>query len=219
MDKCAAGNLSGKPLGKAFLIVKILFFAVLFISAAGLAYFSSIDHSNPLEYHEPVFIEEWTVTGPDGGVSQAGSTLRNDGKRIGVFTVESKLPEKITDDSYLCFIVGGDVAVYIDGELRKDFVTARDVVVPGGCVKRFYFRVPLEVGDAGADVKIVRTSTSRSGFVYQNTFVSDSGAFFNFMMNRYGLSLLLSELLLIFALVIVIVSVASDSSPSASLIV
>ena len=120
-----------KPLGKVIFTVKIIFFVVLAVSFAGLMYFSSIDHSDPREYHEPVFIEDWTITMPDGVVVKAGSSFRNDGRITGVFTVESSLPDGITDDSCVCFIVGGDIAVYINGELRKDFIASRDVVGTG----------------------------------------------------------------------------------------
>ena len=119
----------------------------------------------------------------------------------------SRLPENITDDSYLCFINGGDVSVYVNGQLRKDFIASRDVIVPGGCVKRFYFRVPLYPSDSGAEVKMERRTTSRNGYVYQNTFVADSGDFFAYMMSTYGLSFMLEEILLLFSIVIVITSI------------
>ncbi len=195
-----------RPMGKAILAVKVVFFTVLLVSFAGLIYFSSIDRSSPLDYSDPVFIEEWTVTMPDGSVETGGRSFRNNGKKTGVFVVTSYLPDAITDDSYLCFIIGGDAQILINGELRADFDAARDMVIPGGCVKRFYMRIPLEPGDAGAKVTIIRKSLFRSGFVYQNTFVADSGAFFRFMMDRYGLSFILAALLLIFSSVIVIVS-------------
>ncbi|MCR4762855.1 MAG: response regulator [Lachnospiraceae bacterium] len=200
-------NPKEQPSGKGILVIRILFFFVLLLSLAGLLYFSGIDHSDPLEFSNPQFIREWTVTAPDGSVFQAGSSYRNDRKTAGEFTMVSTLPEIVSDDFWFCFINGGDVAVYVGGQLRGDFIGTRDVVIPGGCVKRFYMRVPLDESDSGAEIRIVRNSGSRSGFVYQNTFVADSSAFFNFMISRYGLSALLEIILLVFAAVIVIISV------------
>ncbi|MCR5179256.1 MAG: response regulator [Lachnospiraceae bacterium] len=203
----AADNKNEKHAGKVILAVKILFFLVIALSAAGLWYFSSIDHSDPREYTDPVFIEKWSVTMPDGSVVEAGSSFRNDGKRMGDFTVESTLPETVSDDSCLCFIIGGDVAVYVDGELRKDFVAARDMVIPGGCVKRFFMHVPLKAEDAGKEVKLIRKSTTKSGFVYQQTLVADDASFMGFMYSKYGASFLLSLLLALFSAIIVVVSI------------
>ncbi len=190
--------------GKVIMFILILFFVVFTASVAGLLYCSELDHSAPLENKQPVFINEWLVTSPSGNVIHAGSSYRNEGREKGSFTMVSTLPDQLTDDSYFCFIVGGNVAVYVNGEMRKDFVETRDVVVPGGCVKRFYMRVPLTPADAGGRIKMVRIGTTRGGFVYQNTFVADGNGFLSFMMARYGLSFMLEEILLIFSMVIAI---------------
>lgn len=194
-----------KP-GKLILAILILFVAVFVLSVGGLFYFSSIDHSDPLESKEPVYIEEWLVTSPSNHVFKTGSSYRNADRENGSFIMESHLPDTISDDAYFCFIVGGDVSVYINGELRKDFISERDVVVPGGCVKRFYMRVPLKPEDAGAEVKIVRIGTTSTGYVYQNTFVASGSDFLAFMMEQYGTALMLEELLMIFSIVAVIIS-------------
>ncbi|MCR5093994.1 MAG: response regulator [Lachnospiraceae bacterium] len=193
-------------MGKVILAVKVIFFVVLFISLAGLLYFSSIDRFSSISYGEPTFIEEWTMTTPDGQEIRAASSYRNEATTRGIFTLRARLPEKIKENSWFCFIVGGDVSVYVNDELRSDFVAARDVVVPGGCVKRFYMRVPLTSEDAGAEIRIDRIVSTRSGYVYQNTFIADDAEFFKFMMSHYGLSFLLEALLLIFSVIIVLVS-------------
>ena len=207
MDKHIKEKAISDSSGKLICAIKLLFLFALIISLSAILWFSSRDTSDPMEYREPCFINEWTVTSPDGSVFKAGKTYRNEGYSSGTFTMVSRLPENITDDSYLCFINGGDVSVFINGQLRKDFIASRDVIVPGGCVKRFYFRVPLYPSDAGAEVKMERRTTSRNGYVYQNTFVADSGDFFAYMMSTYGLSFMLEEILLLFSIVIVITSI------------
>ncbi|MCR5487011.1 MAG: response regulator [Lachnospiraceae bacterium] len=206
MGKIEADHKKTEHSCKSVRIIKGLFFAVFFLSLFGLCFFSAMDREGPLEYPDPVFIEEWTVTSPEGNVFTAGSSYRNEAMERGAFTMEADLPGEITSDAYLCFIIGGDVSVFIDGELRQDFVAARDIPLPGGCVKRFYMRIPLTSADSGARAKIVRSGTGRGGYVYQNTFVAGNGSFFRFMMHRYGLSFLLEAILLIFSVVIVIIS-------------
>ncbi|MCR5268776.1 MAG: response regulator [Lachnospiraceae bacterium] len=186
--------------------VKIIFFAHLFLSLIGLGYYSRLDRSNPMDNSAPVFINEWQVTDPDGREFTAGRSYRNNTAVRGTFTMISTLPN-IEVDSDFCFITGGDVSVYVNGELRKDFVESRDVVVPGGCVKRFYMLVPVKSEDSGKEIKIERIGTTRKGYVYQDTFAAKSGDVFSYLMSRYGLSLMLAIILLIFALVIVVVSI------------
>ena len=182
------------------LSIRILFFVCLAASAAGLFYFSSLDRSDPIVYEEPVYIEEWEVTDPEGNVFISGESYRNSAGLKGTFTVVSTLPD-IREDSDFCFIVGGDVAVYVGDELRRDFSESRDMVVPGGCVKRFYMLVPVSQADSGKEIKIVRLGTYRRGYVYQDTFVVGSKGVFPVLMSRYGLSMILALILMIFALV------------------
>ena len=204
-------NVSGKTnliSSKTITVVKIIFFVLLAVSVIGLVYLSYIDHANPLEFNEPVYIDSWTVTDPDGNVFESGDFYRNEGLLRGTFTMDSVLPDGISDDSYFCVVVGGDVAVYINDVLRKDFVESRDIPLPGGCVKRFYMLVPLTPGDSGAHIRLVRIGTTRRGYVYQDTFVTTSGGFVMYMMSNYGLSLMLAEILLIFSGVLAILSLS-----------
>ncbi len=207
MSNRSSGETSIDLYDVTILSIRILFFVCLAASAAGLFYFSSVDRSDPIPYDEPVYIEEWEVTDPEGGVAKAGRAYRNTAGLRGTFTVVSTLPDEINVDSDFCFIVGGDVEVYVDGELREDFRENRDMVIPGGCVKRFYMLVPISPADSGKEIKIVRLGTFRKGYVYQDTFVVASNGVFPYLMSRYGLSLMLANILVIFALVIVIISV------------
>ena len=186
--------------------LKIIFFCILAVSLAGLLWFSSRDRVQPITYNEPYFIEDWTVTSPYGNVSQAGSSYWSDGSETGSFTMVTKLPDDITDDSYFCLMVGGDVSMRVNGRLRKDFYADRDIVVPGGCVKRFYMRTPLTPADSGGELKLTRYGTTRSGYIYQNTMIADEGSFFTFMMSHYGLAFIMDLLLVIFSVVIVCAS-------------
>ncbi|MCR4793239.1 MAG: response regulator [Lachnospiraceae bacterium] len=189
-------------------IGKLVFAIVLIISVFGLLFFSGLDDNAPLEYDEVEFLNGWTITTPEGTVTIPDNSYRYPGSGEGTFTAVTVLPGNLPDEANLCLIIGGDAEVYINGEFRKDFISERDVIIPGGCVKRFYFVVPVFNSDSGAEVRLVRYDTSRQGQVFQEALVATDSAFFSFLMQRYGLSMMLSEILMIFSAVIVVISFA-----------
>ena len=184
--------------------IEILFFVMLFVTIVGMIWFTGIDRTEPITYNDVTFIEEWNVTSPSGKEFTAGSSMINDTKEKGEFVITGKLPDVVTDGSYFCAIIGGDGEIYVNGDLRKDYIASRDMVIPGGIVKRFYIRVPLTSSDSGAEISMMRYGSGRVGYLYQDTFVADDSAFFKYMMSHYGLSFMLEEILLIFSIVIVI---------------
>ena len=131
---------------KLILLVKVVIFVSLSSLIVGLICFNAADRSDPVVTEPPVFIENWTVTDPNGVVFKAGKTYRNSDGTLGTFVMDSKLPDNIRDASFLSFITGGTVEIYINGELRKDFVEERDVIIPGGISKRFMILVPSATG-------------------------------------------------------------------------
>ncbi len=95
-------------------IIKVIFFACLGLSLFGFLYFCAIDHSEPLPDNDVVYIPHWEVTAPDGSTFTSGSSCRNRTYDPGMFTANGKMPAKIRNASYLCMIIGGDAAVFID---------------------------------------------------------------------------------------------------------
>ena len=83
--------------------------------------------------------------------------------------VYSTLPQGIQDHEYLFVETRKDVAIYIGGELREEFVEKRDVNVPGGSVKSFYMMIPLKTSDSGAEIRIVRPSDFNDGLIISET--------------------------------------------------
>lgn len=191
---------------KPITVGKIIFTAVLAVCLLALIIFNREDHVRPVVYNGAILLNEWTVTNPDGSITKTDNSYRYEGKDPGSFTAVTVLPDTLPDSPELCVIIGGDTEVYVNGELRKDFFSDRDIPIAGGCVKRFYFVVPLESSDAGAEVRLIRYDTTRRGQVFQEAFVIDSSDLFNYLMQRYGLSLMLAEILMIFSFVIVLIS-------------
>ena len=192
---------------RMMMFLKISFAVLLTALVALIFFFTRCDKSDPVISGDPVYIEEWNITDSENNVTKGGTSFYNGSKKKGTFTISSRLPEGISDGSDFCFIVGGNATVFINGNFRKDFNEERDIPIPGGCVKRFYMVVPLTAEDSGAPVQIVRHNTSRSGYLYQDTFVTTGSGLFPYLMTRYGLSFMLAEILLLFALVIVVASI------------
>ncbi len=187
-------------------IVKIMVFVFGIVTLIGVVFFSTLDDKDMLSVSAPVHMEHWTVTDPEGNTFEAGRIYQHDSYSAGAFTLTSVLPDKIEDDSALCMSVGGDFEVYIGDELRADFIQSRDFAVPGGIVKRFYFVTPLKSTDSGAPVKVIRTSTTRRGYVYQDAFVASRVGVYAYLMIRYGLAFVLAFILTVFSLILAIVS-------------
>ncbi len=187
---------------KPFFVLYLL--AILII----LAVYSSRFGEKPVPAEGHIMMDAWTMETPDGRTLTTGSSYRNEGYVTGTFTMTSQLPGELREGMYFCVVVGGDTAVYIDGELRKDFIASRDIRLPGGCVKRFYMLTPLSPADAGKSITISRIGTTRRGAVYQDALVATYPGIYAFLMNRYGLSFMLSEILFIFSFVIVLISIA-----------
>ena len=195
---------------KLMYFFKGLFYSVLLFTFIGLFYYCSIDHNPPMTYDNPVYLDDWTITIPDGTVvNHKGTAYRHfETDFDGVFVATTTLPDEIKDDTSFCAVIAGDVEVYVNGELRKDFKAKRDFAVPGGVVKGFYMVVPLYRDDAGAEIKIIKTGTTRKGNVIQSTMIATNSGLYNYLMSSYSVPFMMAEILLIFAIVVFIVSIA-----------
>ena len=186
---------------------KVLFIVTMLLLDLFIIVFNTTDRSDPLQFEEPEMLESWVITNPSGSKILADNSYRYEYSDKGIFVCDTVLPDHIQDDTYFGVIIGGDAEVYVNGELRKDFVSERDIKIPGGVVKRFYFLVPLTAADAHGQLKMIRKGTTRMGQVYQEAFVANAGDLYHYLMDNYGLSLQLAQVLLVFALVIFAISI------------
>ncbi|MCR4960117.1 MAG: response regulator [Lachnospiraceae bacterium] len=189
-------------------VLKVIFFILISFSILGLIFVSSIDHSDPFRQEDPKYIDEWTVTFPDGSVKTTGRSLILDKPSHEIFTIVSTLPDNISDNSLFSFVNGKDIEIYIDGSLRADFFGDRDIIIPGGCVKRFYMTVPVNSEDSGKEIKLIRYGSTTRGQVYSEAFVTTERGLYSYLMEQFGLSLMLAEILMIFSGVIIVISLA-----------
>lgn len=193
---------------RAITFLKGFFYTFIAFSFFILIYYSLLDKDGVIEKEHVDYIEHWTVTDDHGRVFETGRYFRDTHYYEKPFTIEAVLPHNIADNSYMCFTVNGDVTIYVEDELRKEFIDSRDVFIPGGNVKRFYALMPLNSEDSGKTVKMIRTSFSRHPEIVPETFITGHGGVYSELFNKYGVSFCIAAILLIFATIIIIIGIA-----------
>ena len=121
--------------------------------------------------------------------------------------ITATLPSDVDNNEYLFFDTRKDAAVYINGELRKDFIEKRDVNLPGGLFRRFLMEVPLKETDAGTEVKIVRYSVEKIDKDAPEIFYGTRSGALSYLFDTIGLLFILSFIVLIFSFVSFVVSI------------
>ncbi|MCR5357000.1 MAG: response regulator [Lachnospiraceae bacterium] len=185
--------------------VKVLLYLYGFIALCLFIFYNLNDKWSERLTDEPVYIEEWTVIDPDGNSFTTGRQYKDKRLYTRDFTIISRIPDSACEDSILCFANRGNVEIYIDGELRKSFDSIRDTALPQGAVKRFYMTVPLQPGDAGKELKIVKHGARRRSDVVSETFISGMGGIYSFLIRECGITFALAEILFVMSIVVILV--------------
>jgi signal transduction histidine kinase/DNA-binding NarL/FixJ family response regulator len=189
------------------MIGKIVLCSLLIFNVLVLIYFGVIDRGDVLENESLQFIEHWTVTDSSGNVITTDRSYVDRNNYEEDFTIRATLPDNIKDHEYLFLDTRKDIAVYINGELRRDFIEERDVNIPGGSVKRFMFLVPLSEKDSGGEVELVRLSDVKDEQIVPETYISTRSGALSHMIDNDGLSFFLAAIVLIFSFVVIVVSI------------
>lgn len=171
--------------------VKILLYVLLFFNAFVFIYYGLINRGVVVEKETVTILEDWNVV------------YAKDGDQ----TISLILPQDIKDNEYLFFETRNDVSVYINDELRKDFVENRDINIPGGSFKRFLMSVPLEKEDSGAEIVIVRQTPQDIDTDVPEIFISTRYGAVSRMLRTGGMAFILSFIVLIFSFAAFIVSI------------
>ena len=186
---------------------KIFFLIFLIFTMLFVVVYSFADEE-PLKFDDRVtYIENWTVADTEGNVFETGRYYRDDRPYTGPFSIMSKLPAKVEDNTVLCFIANRDVAVYINGTCRKLLDTSEENFLPGGHVKRFYMTIPLTASDSGADIIIVRSTNSSQPEMVPEAFITTELGLYQLLMEKYGVSFVLSIILLIFSIAVIAIGI------------
>ena len=194
-------------LGKSVLAVKIVLYSLFVFIGFIFIYYCFIEKNDFLTYESVRFIENWTVDYDDGSVISVGRSYTDADRSTQKCTIRSVLPSDISDNEFVFFTTRKDIAVYINDELREDFVEKRDVKLPGGSVKRFYMAVPLKNSDSGAVIKIVRLSDEKEEQIVPETFIGTRSGALGYLMKHHGASFILAFIILLFSFVVFVISI------------
>ena len=177
-------------------VSKIVLFVLLVFSAFIFVCYGLIKRGDVIQ-NEPVrYVENWEVTTDENGNQ----------------TVTTVLPSDIKANEYLFFDTRNDVSVFINGELRKDFIESRDINTPGGSFDRFLMFVPLSESDAGAEITVYRVSPQAIDKKIPEFFISTRSGALSHLLKTTGLAFILSFIVLIFSFVTFIVSIVLEFS-------
>ena len=185
--------------------LKVFFFGFLFFTLFLLVYYSLTDKKGIMKSDDVIYIEEWTVTDDRGEIFHTGRFYRADRFYDGWYTIECTLPDNIPDDSRICFLVNESTSIYIDGKLREEFDSVKDVPFPGGLVVGFYMTIPLQKEDSGKHLLMNRISFADNPMIVPETFISGSGGVYSVMLDRFGFSFSIAVILLIFSAVVMFI--------------
>ena len=170
---------------KVVLCICLVFNAIVFI------YYGFINKGEVVKSDPVRYMENWKIEYAENG----DQTAIND------------LPQNVKDNEYIYFNTRNDVSVFINGELRKDFIEERDINLPGGSFKRFLMSVPLTEDDAGAQIMIVRKAPQDIDYEMPEVFISTRFGALGNLLKDGGLAFVLSAIVLIFAFSAFVVSI------------
>ncbi len=171
--------------------VKILLVVLLVFLAFVSVFYGLIDRGDVIKSEPVQFLNDWSEEYDENGNQ----------------VISTSLPQNLMDNEYLFFDTRKDVSIYINGELRKDFVEKRDINIPGGAFKRFLLEVPLKGSDSGEEIVIVRKSTQDIDRGIPEVIVGTRSGATSYLFKKIGLLFILSFIVLIFSFVSFVVSI------------
>lgn len=150
---------------------------------------------------------EWervTVAGTREPVSMPGKCKAD---RKEVVVVETKLPELIENDRYLCFrSAKQDMKFYIDGELRQEYSTMENGLF-GRMSAAAYVFLNIDASDAGKVLRVeTQTDSSYSGIFYTVYYGNPMGVW-KYFFKQFGLELVVAFVTLLLSVIAIIGSI------------
>ncbi|MCR5109252.1 MAG: response regulator [Lachnospiraceae bacterium] len=192
---------------KRFSILAYTFFAIilLLLITGILLYRSYAFESGRCESLDISW--DYITENGESGTTVFPSTIRLDnGERI---EYSSVLPsEGIFDDTYMCFLGGKDVKLYIDGELRYE-LDHNKISIPGRIVKSIYNIIRLSPKDLGKEIRFVKAEDKANNGYFNEIRIGELNALRasyikDYSMNFYSAFLLFIISLLLYMITIVI---------------
>lgn len=121
-----------------------------------------------------------------------------------VVVVETVLPDKIDNDSYLCFrSAKQDMKFYVDGQLKKEYSTEKNRLF-GRMSAAAYVFVNISREDAGKALRVeMRTDSSYTGMFYTVYYGNPMGVW-KYFFKQMGLELVVAFVTLMLSMIAII---------------
>lgn len=147
---------------------------------------------------------EWMRIMPNGNRIPQEVPGRCNAERNEIVTIETKLPDQIPEDSYLCFrSAKQDMEIYVDGELRQTYST-KDTRLVGKVSAAAYIFLQLRVEDEGKGLQLrTRTDSSYSGIFY-SVYVGNRMEIWRVLIKQYGVELVIAFVVLILSIISIV---------------
>lgn len=156
-----------------------------------------------------VFDIDWYQVMDDGSKVPIDVPGKCSAKKNELVTITSKVPNKLElgeITTWLCFrTTKQDMAVYIDGKLRKEYNT-KDTRLWGKTSVSTYFFVPLYSSDCGKDITVTFVSNSNYAGVIRNIYYGTASGLILQFVNENMFEVLSAILIFILSIVSIIIS-------------
>lgn len=145
---------------------------------------------------------EWIHEDGDREKVEAPQTFHT--KKGGDITLETVLPEDITDETWIGFLDGREHKIWIDGELRSEYHLS-EADIPGDMVKSVYHFLKLTREDAGKTLRMFRKGKYDFWPKAPSMYLGSSYGLVEHYLNQSGISYVMGILLLITAFVFAVI--------------
>ena len=148
----------------------------------------------------------WERVGEDGTREVIEVPGRCDAGRDEPVVLETRLPDKVENNRYLCFrSAKQDMKFYIDGELRQTYSTD-DTRLFGTMSAAAYVFVEINGEDSGKLLRVeTRTDSSYSGIFY-TVYYGNMMGIWRMFFDRFGLELIVAFITLILSIIVIVAS-------------
>lgn len=185
-------------------------FAVLIVFVMGYFILGEIfmeSDTEPQEYRCEEFSGEWFRINNDGSKTSIEVPGKYKIERNELMTIETTLPNKIANNTYLCFrSAKQEMNIYIDGILRKSYST-KDTRLFGKVSAVAYVFLELSPQDAGKTLVLdVQTDSSYSGMLY-TVYSGDRMGIWNYFFRQYGVEIIVAFFALILGLISIVAGI------------
>ncbi len=151
-----------------------------------------------------VFSNSWSYTGSDGNTLEQtfpGKVEIGDGAAL---RLTSRLPDRLEDGQYMCFLTNKSMRVYVGDDLRLDF-DSDDNPLPGGYVKSHFMLAGLKALDRGQQVVIDSYDTGADNSEYNEILIGDKIGIVTYILREHGKQFTAVVILFVLSLMLVVV--------------